>query len=82
MTGPIFMEDRVRDRIEGVLPASEDRAISAQELSFWLGCRTDTINKACMALRRFGAADFRMEKKKHKTGQISKRKMWWAPGTR
>jgi hypothetical protein len=74
----VMMSERLRDRVEAILPTRKEFARSSEEIGIWLGTPADTAAKACTALKRFGAVDFYIDFKKIGNGkQVVSRKMWW-----
>jgi hypothetical protein len=77
----ILIHERLRDRLEAVLPTTKEFACSLEELAFWLNCSIDEVRYACLALRKWGVADYHMEPMTYGRGNhVVFRKMWWRCG--
>jgi len=74
----ILDHERLRDRIEQILPDREDFALSATELAIWTGSSQELAQKACRALQRFGAVGMKLQSRRtnHK-GHTTTRTTWW-----
>ena len=64
MSGATIVYNRLRERVEGVLPQAESEALSCAEIAARLSEATDhttigRINDACQTLRRHKAARFK-----------------------
>lgn len=70
----IIYGDRIRDRVERELPSSPAQAKSTDDVAACLGIQPAEVARACMALRRFGAAAFKLSPPKKNT---NRRKLWW-----
>lgn len=69
--------ERLRDRLERVLPDREDFAQSPAELAIWLSSTPDQVLSACRALQRFRAAQMWLDRKKTGPRSNTTRTMWW-----
>jgi hypothetical protein len=76
----IVMEgDRLRDRLEMVLPDREEFAQPPSELAIWLNSTPDSVLSACRALQRFGAAQMKLGKQRTGPRSNTTRTTWWRP---
>ncbi len=74
----ILDHERLRDRIEQILPEREDFALSATELAIWTGSSQESAQKACRALQRFGAVGMKLHSiKTNPKGHVTTRTIWW-----
>ena len=74
----ILIHERLRDRLEAVLPTTKDFACSLEELAIWLNCSVDEVRYACISLRKWKVADYYMEPVKSGRGNhVAVRKKWW-----
>jgi hypothetical protein len=73
----IIGNERLRDRLELVLPGKEEFARSIAELAIWLGSTEDSVSSACRSLQRFKAAQMKLERVKTGPRSNTTRTMWW-----
>jgi hypothetical protein len=72
--------ERLRDKIEEILPDREDFARSAEEIAIWAGCTADQAQRACRSLQRFKAVGMKLEWKRTAKKTNTSRSMWWRTG--
>lgn len=70
----IIYGSRLRDRVEAQLPTSQAKAKSTDEIAKAIGVSPPDVARACNALRRFGAAKFKLGPVVPK---VQRRKLWW-----
>lgn len=76
----MIVHERLRDRVEEILPTREDFTLSATELAIWLSCTQEQAQKACRALQRFGAVGIKLQKRRTEKRTNTTRTMWWRAG--
>jgi hypothetical protein len=70
--------ERMRDRLEAILPTRSDRAISADEAAIWLNAPADHVRRALRILQNFRAVEMRMDKRRTGPRSNTTRMLWWA----
>jgi predicted transcriptional regulator len=73
----IVTHERLRDRVEAILPDREDFARSTWDLAIWLGATQDQIESALMSLKRFGAVQRKLQTVKTGRASNTTRWVWW-----